>query len=125
MRRVLKADGVLMAATNGETHMHELHDLARRFDVSYAEAELIPRKFSLENGGKQLSKHFSDVGVMHKENQLIVTEAEPLVAYMLSGTPASIGTERETELRAFVAAEMAEKGAMRITPDTGLLVARV
>ena len=124
IRRVLKPDGVLIAATNGERHMHELHELAHRFDASHPAEDPIPRQFSLESGERQLDSYFSDVSVIRKENQLVVTEAEPLVAYMMSGTPAAISPEREAELRVFVADELARDGEILITPETGLLIAR-
>ena len=124
IRRVLKPDGVLMAATNGETHMHELHELIQRFDAAYAMDDQIPRQFSLENGVGQLGEFFSDVSVIRKDNELVVTEADPLVAYILSGLPTDIAADREAELRAFVADEMSQTGVIRITPVTGLLIAR-
>lgn len=124
IRGVLKPNGVLLAATNGERHLHELHDLIRRFDRTYAMEDQVPRQFSLENGVGQLGEFFTDVTVIRKENALVVTEVEPLVAYILSGSPADVPPDRRTELREFVANEMAAKGAIRITPETGLLIAR-
>ncbi len=123
-RRALSPDGVLIAATNGDTHMHELHELVNRFDPSTAIDDHTPRQFSLQNGVEQLANQFSDVSVIHKEGELVVTEVEPLVAYMLSGSPAAISPERMEELRAFVEREMERTGAIRITPETGLLIAR-
>ena len=122
--RVLRPDGVLFAATNGERHMTELHELAHRFEPSLPAEDPTPRRFSLESGERQLAEHFAHVSVQRKQNRLVVTEAEPLVAYMLSGSPAAIGPEQEAALRAFVAIELAERGTIDITPDTGLLVAQ-
>lgn len=124
IRRVLRPDGVLIAAINGEGHMRELHELAHRFAPAYPAEDPSPRRFSLESGERQLGNHFASVSVQRKDNQLIVTEAGPLVAYMLSGSPATIGPEQEAALRAFVASELAERGTIRITPDTGLLIAQ-
>ncbi len=124
IRRILVKDGVLVAATNGETHMHELHELIARFDPAYAMDDSIPRQFSLQNGVEQLGEFFSDVRVALNSNELLVTEVEPIVAYLLSGVHVDVPKERVESLRAFVSDEMAKEGVIRITPETGLLIAR-
>lgn len=124
IRRMLMPGGVLFAATNGEGHLRELHDLAHRFDPSHPAEDPVPRRFSLQSGARELRDHFASVSVRHKENCLVVTEAEPLVAYLLSGSPAAIGPEQAERLRAFVENELAQRGPIHITPETGLLIAR-
>jgi SAM-dependent methyltransferase len=123
-RRVLRSDGVLIAATNGEGHMRELHELAHRFDPTKAAEDPVPRKFSLESGERQVREHFSEVSVVRKDNMLVVTEVEPLAAYMLSGSPTTVSPEQAVNLSAFLEEELAGEGVIRITPETGLLIAR-
>ena len=123
IRRVLLPNGALIAATNGEGHLQELHDLAHRFEPTHAPEDPAPRKFSLESGERELANHFADVTVLRKPNLLVVTEAEPLAAYMLSGSPAAIPPARQAELHAFIERELAKDGSIRITPETGLLIA--
>lgn len=122
--RVLRPDGALIAATNGEGHMQELHDLAHRFAPEHAPEDPSPRKFSLESGERELQKYFREVAVVRKENLLLVTEAEPLAAYMLSGSPVAVGPEQEAALQRFIEDKLERSGSIRITPKTGLLIAR-
>lgn len=124
IRRVLRPDGVLIAATNGEGHMQELHELAHRFAPEHPPEDPVPRKFSLESGERELHQHFADVSVVRTENMLIVTEAEPLAAYILSGSPIAVGPADADALQRFIEDELAREGVIRITPHTGLLIAR-
>jgi ubiquinone/menaquinone biosynthesis C-methylase UbiE len=62
IRRVLRPDGRLLAATNGEQHMRELDQLACEFDpqLNFGDPRLTVG-FTLENGTGQLADHFSQV----------------------------------------------------------------
>ncbi len=60
---------------------------------------------------------------MRSDNSLVITEAEPLAAYMLSGIPGTVSPTQRGALHRFIAGELAEKGEIRITPVTGFLVA--
>ena len=88
IRRVLKPSGRFYGATNGEGHMLELGTVLSGFvselDLSKQE---IPhtRTFSLENGAALLEEEFETVKLHRPEkDDLVVTEAEPLLAYILS-----------------------------------------
>jgi ubiquinone/menaquinone biosynthesis C-methylase UbiE len=83
IRRVLKPDGRLYASTIGQQHLKEMTALGRRVSASYIGMEITP--FSLENGAAQLAPYFSSVAVLRNENTLVVTDADPVVAYLLSG----------------------------------------
>ncbi len=122
IRRVLRPQGVLLAATNGVGHMAELHELAHRFDPSLPGTDPSPSRFSFEDGLAELGERFATVELIRNDNRLVVTEVEPLVAYMLSGLIAPT-PEVEAALHGFIAAEMAAQGVITITPVTGLLVA--
>lgn len=128
IRRVLRAEGVLAAATNGVGHMAELHELAHRFNPLLPGTDPSPSRFSFEDGLAELGTRFEDVDLVRSENRLIVTEAEPLAAYMLSGMPEAarpfVQVAVRRRLRRFIAAEMAKTGVIHITPVTGILVAR-
>jgi SAM-dependent methyltransferase len=127
IRRVLRPGGRFYAATNGRNHMRELRQLLARFvperarDVGLMPGEL----FGLESGREQVAAFFGEVTVLRKPNPLVVTEAEPLVAYVLSLTAESnrIG-DRVEELTAWAQAELDAHGAIRITTDSGLIAAR-
>lgn len=118
--RVVRPDGVLYAATNGRDHMRELAELAAR----WVEAGLIHRSseaFGLENGAEQLRAGFARVDVDARHGELVVTEAEPVVAYVRS----LVGDGWDGDpLRREVAMIIEREGAFRITTHTGLLVAR-
>jgi SAM-dependent methyltransferase len=125
-RRVLKPGGRLLAATNGQKHMVELREMMREFDPSVAFG---PEgySFSLENGAGQLAPWFENTQRYRYEDSLMVTEAGPLIAYIIS----SIGNagrvfvgERLDELTAMMEEKLTVHGAIHITKDSGLFVAR-
>ena len=124
IRRVLRPGGHLYAATNSRNSMRELTELVRRFDPALSEQA--PRhelSFTLENGAGELSGWFGEVRLQRYEDALLVTEAEPLVAYLLSmGSLAHVEGLR-APLTAFVQREIDAKGAIRIGKDTGLFIA--
>jgi ubiquinone/menaquinone biosynthesis C-methylase UbiE len=133
--RVLSPGGCLYAATNGECHMRELGPMRHVLDPSHPPdaATKEPIGFSLENGAAQLSQWFLEVSLRRYEDALVVTEAAPLVEYLLSGASADAavretGSEelarRAPMLRKLLDEKLAERGEIRITKDSGLFVAR-
>lgn len=132
--RVLRPGGCLYAATNGVGHMRELGPMRHVLDPSHPPdaATKEPIAFGLENGEAQLSRWFSEVSLRRHEGALLVTEAEPLLEYLLSGATAdAVAGEPAVEFRRRVSAldahlrrELDLRGAIRITTDPGLFVAR-
>ncbi len=125
-RRVLRRGGRFYATTVGASHLRELYDLISRFagrddlwDTS------LPAGFSLENGADWLSHHFSQVHMRRYLDGLVISEAEPLVAYVRSMMIAeSVLREVKTEAFArFVEGELAARGAIVVTKDSGLFEA--
>jgi SAM-dependent methyltransferase len=126
IRRVLKPEGRFFAATNGPAHMRELRDRARAAAThAGALADSWVEAFNLENGQEELSPWFPRVLLHRYEDALVVTEAEPLVAYVLSGRYGQLlaGEALAAFCRA-MEAEIAQRGSLRITKDTGLFEAR-
>jgi SAM-dependent methyltransferase len=116
--RVLVPGGVFHAATNGRGHLQELSDLVG------AGWSLNPHMeaFGLETGAAQLAEVFDDVRVERFDVELVVTEAEPVVAYVRSSVFFPDGSlERACEE---VEAAIAREGFFRITPKPGLLTGR-
>jgi hypothetical protein len=104
--------------------MKDLVDLVERFDPSlgYRRGFSEPA-FLLESGPAHLSPCFSTVACHRYDDALVVTEVEPLVAYVLSGLEGA--EHRRDEFRAFVHREFQRQGgAIRITKDPGVLVAQ-
>ncbi len=133
VQRVLKPGGRLFAATNGENHMRELDDLSQDL-VEGGVVKLFSETahvtdFTLETAPDYFRPYFSEV-TLHRPDgnpDLLVTEAEPIVAYILSVTPddAKRDAEKMSALRERVTQAFAESGEVRITRATGLFEARV
>ncbi|HFC12409.1 MAG TPA: class I SAM-dependent methyltransferase, partial [Anaerolineae bacterium] len=88
VRRVLKPDGLFIAATNGESHLVELSEIGRILAPnSHWETHIKMTSylsFNLENGAAYIKAHFNSA-TLHKHNSsLAVTEFEPLLAYLTS-----------------------------------------
>jgi ubiquinone/menaquinone biosynthesis C-methylase UbiE len=126
IRRVLRPGGRFYATTIGATHLREIAELVQRFDIQYVFGadNRAAESFTLENGAEQLARFFEQVELRRLEDGLIVTEAEPLIAYILSGrVEAALEDDRVAEFAAFVRRELAEHGAISITKDSGLFEA--
>ena len=123
MRRVLAPAGRLYASTLGEQSMREIGEWMRRLHPAAVWRPLV-EDFTLENGAAQLAPSFASVTLLRYEDALEVTEVEPLLAYLRSGRARNILTgERLGRLRALLEQELAARGAIHITKDSGLFVA--
>lgn len=131
VRRVLKSGGFFFAATNGEAHMRELDELSRDLVPEGVVTAFMRRRqpsgFRLETGAALLAPYFTEV-TLHRspQNDLYVTEAEPLVAYVLSVLPEALRQD-EAKVGAFqqmVQDHIAASGGVHITRSSGLFVAR-
>lgn len=136
IKRVLKPGGRLIAATNGSNHMRELDELSNRLAAEEDKVKSVAASlsFRLETGRTILEQFFDKVELRSRQNNLRVTEVEPLVAYVLSEIRVSkklqeFESEAEwnaaiNKLRQEIAAEMAaNNGEIKITRATGLFVA--
>ncbi|MCB0133093.1 MAG: class I SAM-dependent methyltransferase [Caldilineaceae bacterium] len=126
IRRVLKPGGTLVAATNSADNMRALHDLVARatgpIGADWSRVSSLP--FTLENGAAQLAVYFAHVQRVDREDALLVTEVEPLVAYVQSaGMDASDDPDWAERFRAVVTQELARTGALRINKGIGLFIA--
>ena len=124
IRRVLKPGGRLYAATNGVRHMHELDELARGYDPS-TENLVDALKFTLEDGADQLAAAFRNVDVRRYDDALVVTEVEPIVAYILSGWRGKFLNSESAvaDFAAYIDREMKKTGAIHINKAVGMFVA--
>jgi ubiquinone/menaquinone biosynthesis C-methylase UbiE len=123
IRRVLKPGGALIAATNGKGHMRDLDELVFRLipEARIWKDAIRSAPFTLENGRAQLEPFFEDIQMQLYPDELIVTEPEPLIAYVLSGDAKHLlQGELLAQFRADVGREIAEKGAIRIGKSSGL-----
>jgi ubiquinone/menaquinone biosynthesis C-methylase UbiE len=89
IRRVLKWDGCLIAATNSQSNLLELDTLTRRALtlLGFPKAEPILRdhdSFFLENGSEVLAHYFRAVARYDLPSALHFPEVEPVLAYLNS-----------------------------------------
>ncbi|GAB4575261.1 MAG: hypothetical protein Kow0077_25890 [Anaerolineae bacterium] len=89
IERVLKPDGLLLAATNSAANMPEFNTLYRRalliltsFEYRDHFARPETQRFSLESGLMQCSRHFYAVARYDLPAALIFTEPDPVIAYL-------------------------------------------
>lgn len=122
IRRVLRPGGRLLAATNGRDHMRELRELIGAIDPA-AELAAAASEFGLENGGEQLAQFFADVTLHRYEDGLVVTEVEPLVAYVLSSRRSALIEKDPQALARLIEREIEAEGAIYIAKASGLFEA--
>ena len=124
IRRILKPNGRFYCSTIGDNHICELNVLIAQLDAGLAAWDHANNTFILENGAAQLAPFFSQVSLRRYEDALEVTEAAPLVAYILSmfgGMDAFAG--REDQIEQLIQSELASHGgAIHITKDSGIFI---
>lgn len=123
VRRVLKPEGRFVCSTYGSRHMHEITDLVREFDSHIVlSGDRLYESFGLENGESLLRQVFDHVRLERYEDALEVTEAQPLIEYILSchGNQNQYIVPRYKEFRAFVEAKT-RKG-FHVTKDAGIFI---
>jgi ubiquinone/menaquinone biosynthesis C-methylase UbiE len=130
IRRVLKPVGTLYCTTNGERYMAEIGELLAAFDERIDYRHRFVLGFTLQNGPALLSKHFDLVEVRPYADSLAVTSADDLINYVLSTGSISNATEllQGGRLAAFkeeMEKQIAAKGSIQISKESGMLVARV
>jgi len=124
--RVLKTSGKFYAATFGLDYMKELTELVFDYDnnISFSLRPLA-RVFGLENGGKMLRKYFEDVKMMKYNDNLEVTEAEPLVNYILSTKVNKIIKDSNKEdFKEYIVNILKIRSKIEITKESGLFMAQ-
>ncbi|MGA7873485.1 MAG: class I SAM-dependent methyltransferase [Candidatus Binatus sp.] len=123
-RRVLKPGGFCYAATMGHANMRELDDLAARL-FSLPRLTESAARFGLESGEVYMRRTFSEVKLERYPDSLVVTEAVPLMDYICSMRVRSRVTDEQiAALRTHIENEIAARGELRITKDSGMFIAR-
>ena len=121
IRRVLKPGGRLIATTIGKNHLKELAVWFREVNDAFVS---FGNPFTLENGTEQLKRYFSQMTVSRINDNLEVTEIEPILAYIRSSMHATeVAQEKLMELRQDLEKDLAEKGMIYISKDSGLFEA--
>jgi SAM-dependent methyltransferase len=127
--RVLKPSGALYASTAGRSNLCELGALLHAFDarIDY-DASGVTGAFCLENGAEQLRRHFGRVALQRYPDSLHISEAQPLVDYVLSLRSTGSGVdmlapERGAALRTFLSEIIDRQDTITIRKDSGLFIA--
>ena len=132
---VLREGGTLYATTNGMKHLRELVRMLHVLDPTHSSESIatdLPG-FSLENGAGQLAPWFAEVSLRRHEDSLVVTEVNPLVNFLLSTMAAQAASKRQptdefrgrvSELTEALERQLASHGAIRVTKDAGMFLAR-
>ncbi len=131
VKRVLKPNGRFLAATNGVNHLKELFELGRDllplswFHSTVPEKAPVAQGFKLEDGRSQLEPYFNHIEKRIYHSHLAVTDAPPLIDYILSSSEArqALTAERRQEVTDHVSQIIAEKGHFYISKDTGIFIA--
>lgn len=121
--RVLKPEGKFICGTYGRGHMKEINSLVQRFDEKIVlSAEKLYDCFGKENGEQILGQHFKDISWRQYEDALLVTEPEPLIAYVLSchGNQSQYLASRYGEFKNYVKRKVGK--GFRITKDAGVFL---
>lgn len=123
VRRVLRPDGRFFAATNDYAHMQELRDLAEAYRPGSVQAYGPNERFPFDVATRELSEHFGQVQLYRYHNSLVVTDADVLAGYMLSGISIDLPVEEEESLRRWLHERIANQGAITVTSVTGIFEA--
>jgi len=127
--RVLKPDGYLYCSTVGQNHMMEIRDIMSKFksETMDIKSSDITSRFQLENGAYKLKKWFDNIEMKRYEDNLIVTEATPIIDYMFSmpgNVRESFNSERLQELNKYLKDKIKTEAGIYITKDTGFFKAK-
>ena len=123
IKRVLKTGGHFFATTVGDNHLKEITDWFRQIHKSEV-WDSFSNLFTLENGLSQLEPFFANVTVSRYEDNLHVTELEPLIAFFRSGVRAGELSDDEFAKLGFdLEKELKEQGKIFIRKDSGLFEA--
>jgi ubiquinone/menaquinone biosynthesis C-methylase UbiE len=123
IKHVLKNDGHLIATTVGNTHMQEIYQWLKRVNTN-ERPDMFSNPFTLENGKQQLKNVFSKVKKSHYDDNLQVTEVEPIMAYIRSSIGATdLSEDKLGELKKDLTAVLEKEGKIFITKDSGLFEA--
>jgi ubiquinone/menaquinone biosynthesis C-methylase UbiE len=128
--RVLKPGGYFFASTIGENHLLELFQFMEAFTQTrsnYYSPPLNPSEFTLENGTLQLAQWFKQVEIRRYPDELVITETQPLVAYIQSMIPRSeigLATSDLTDLSCRIDQMLVQRGSIRIQKSSGMFICK-
>ena len=123
IQRVLKSGGYLIATTVGSGHLAEIKNWRKlmSLDIDILSPD---NPFTLDNGIEQITPFFSQVEIKRYEDNLRVTEIEPLMAYIHSAfREEELSEPALAKLRQELEDILSQEGEIFITKDSGLFLA--
>lgn len=123
--RVLRPQGLLMAATNGPNHLDVIKDISTEV-FGWSPSGFVDRRFGRSSGGAILETAFGDVTWHDHASTIACDDPDVVVAYILSS---SIAQEAPPEQRAALADAVAARfeaagGVVHMTMESGCFVAQ-
>ena len=122
---ILVPGGRFLCSTYGASHMQEITALVQEFDSRIQlSGDALYARFGLENGAELLAPYFSEISTQLYDDALYVTDAAPLIEYILSchGNQNQYLLERYQDFRRFV--EKKTLKGFHITKSAGLFICR-
>ena len=122
LARVVRADGVVLAATNGYGHMREINDALAEVFGDHGEG--LYEVFGIESGEARLRESFASTVWHAFDNDLVVDDPAPVVDYGLSFPPGETATAAERSAFAAAVRRRFVDGHLRIRTRAGAFVCR-
>ena len=121
--RILVPGGRFLCSTYGASHMQEITALVQEFDSRIQlSGDALYARFGLENGAELLAPYFSEISTQLYDDALYVTDAAPLIEYILSchGNQNQYLPDRYKDFRAHV--KKKTENGFHITKDAGVFL---
>jgi SAM-dependent methyltransferase len=123
LARVMRPDGVLLAATNGYGHMREINEALAEVFGDHGEG--LYEVFGIESGEARLREQFASITWHAFDNDLVVDDPGAVVDYGLSFPPGEDATDAERARFVDAVARRFVDGRLRIRTRAGAFVNRV
>ena len=124
LARVVRPEGVVLAATNGRGHMQEMNDVIGEVFES-AISDGLYDVFGLDTGEARLRRQFAQIVWHAFDNDLVVDDPVAAIAYGLSFPPGDAATDEEATAFAVAMTDRFVDGPLRIRTRAGVFVAKV
>jgi SAM-dependent methyltransferase len=125
VHRVLKPGGAFVCSTYSANHMKEISQLVKNYDNRISlSADILYDRFGLNNGYPLLHPYFEECLQSLYPDELIVTQPEPLIEYILSchGNQNQYILDNYKDFRTYV--EKKTKHGFHITKEAGIFICK-
>ena len=123
IKKILKEDGIFVSSTYSKEHMKEINNLVKEFDERI---ELSKNKlyevYGKENGKSILSKQFNDIKWIAYEDELLISDPNMLIRYILSchGNQNRYIVDKFKDFKSFVLKKC--QNNFKVTKDAGIFI---